>query len=141
MFRPKVQGELAELKFMYEAYRLGLVISKPYGDNQKYDFITDHNGVLNRVQVKSVGVKNKNRCYVGHMQHGHDSKLKYETGDYDIAAILIIPEEVWYIIPSDKISSTKIRLFCNCEIKHTHKSLTGKFECYINRWELLGFRA
>src|SRR5512138_814516 len=35
----KCQGDVAELLFPYRTVALGLIVSKPYGDNAKYDFL------------------------------------------------------------------------------------------------------
>jgi PD-(D/E)XK endonuclease len=37
----KRRGELAELVFLLIATRMGFAVSKPYGDNERYDFIVD----------------------------------------------------------------------------------------------------
>jgi hypothetical protein len=37
----KHRGELAELVFLLIATRMGFAVSKPYGDNERYDFILD----------------------------------------------------------------------------------------------------
>jgi len=50
----KHQGEWAEVRFLDQAFRRGLHVSKPYGDNTAYDFIVDSRSRLTRVQVKSV---------------------------------------------------------------------------------------
>ncbi len=49
----KRQGELSELAFVYKAASLGFIVAKPYGDNERYDFVLDSGERLWRVQVKS----------------------------------------------------------------------------------------
>src|SRR5438477_12810869 len=49
----KRQGELSELAFVYKAASLGFIVAKPYGDNERYDFVVDSGQRLWRVQVKS----------------------------------------------------------------------------------------
>ena len=50
---PKLRGEIAEMAFLLKTARLGLCVSKPYGDSYAYDFIVDTGTRLWRVQVKS----------------------------------------------------------------------------------------
>ena len=49
----KMRGEWAELRFMARASEQGLRVSKPWGESSPYDFITEHEEKLLRVQVKS----------------------------------------------------------------------------------------
>lgn len=37
----KSKGELTEMRFMVEATKQGFIVSKPFGDNQRYDFVID----------------------------------------------------------------------------------------------------
>ena len=48
----KRTGELAEAAFLLKAESLGLRVSKPWGDSERYDFLLDSSGRLCRVQVK-----------------------------------------------------------------------------------------
>src|SRR5437868_14080986 len=50
---PKKRGGWVELQFMARAAHHGLTISKPWGDTARYDFIVEHGGRFQRVQVKS----------------------------------------------------------------------------------------
>ncbi len=54
----KDRGDLAEMQFMVAVSSRGLVVSKPYGDNEKYDLIVDAGWRrLWRVQVKSTAAR------------------------------------------------------------------------------------
>ncbi len=43
---PKRQGELAELAFVMKAMSMGFLVSKPWGDSDRYDFVADAGGRL-----------------------------------------------------------------------------------------------
>ena len=49
----KAKGELGEMIFLHKASSLGFGVAKPFGDNERYDFILDSGERLWRVQVKS----------------------------------------------------------------------------------------
>lgn len=53
MLESKQIGNLTELQCITSFYELGYKVSLPYGENSRYDFIADINGVLIRVQVKT----------------------------------------------------------------------------------------
>ncbi|KKN22847.1 hypothetical protein LCGC14_0911130 [marine sediment metagenome] len=46
-------GFLNEMKVMVELLSQGFVVSKPQGDYCPYDLISDHKGILHRLQIKS----------------------------------------------------------------------------------------
>ena len=55
----KQKGEWAEVCFLWRASTLGFIVSKPFGDNARYDFVVDAGAGLLRVQVKSVSVAHR----------------------------------------------------------------------------------
>lgn len=129
----KQQGELIELAFYYKAYQKGIIISKPFGDNAKYDFITDKNG-LKRIQVKSSSCKDtsvRNNTYKIATSHGGSIKKIYSKKDIDFFACYIIPEDTWYIIPVEEVNTIRLSLF-----PHVLKSFS-KYEKFKEAWDLL----
>ena len=53
MIDVKQRGNLTELQCITSFYELGHKVSIPYGENSRYDFIADIQGILIRVQVKT----------------------------------------------------------------------------------------
>jgi hypothetical protein len=49
----KMKGDISEARALFEFLKLGVPVSLPYGDNQRYDMIAEFNGKLNRIQVKT----------------------------------------------------------------------------------------
>ena len=129
----KNQGELVELRFYVKAYEQGLIVSKPFGDNAKYDFIIDSGQMRNRVQVKSVGSKDTssraNRYRIA-ATYGKDAKKLYTEKQIDCLAAYVIPLDVWYIIPVTELVSGSLSLF-----PHREKT-KGYYEKYREAWDL-----
>ena len=93
----KWAGEMAEAAFLHKAMELGLVVSKPWGDNSRYDFVVDTGERLLRVQVKSTSCLCEGRYAVA--AHGSDPKTGYSAEDIDFLVAHVPPEEAWYVIP------------------------------------------
>ena len=55
----KQKGNLTELQCITYLYQLGYKCSIPYGENSRYDFIVDIDGILIRVQVKTSSKKDE----------------------------------------------------------------------------------
>src|SRR5690242_19869612 len=101
MFRSrKQQGEWVELQFMARASAQGLTVSKPWGDSVQYDFAVEQGGRFKRVQVKGTA-SNDGRSYVCNTVCSAPKRKnrKYTREEVDFFAILVIPDEAWYIIP------------------------------------------
>jgi PD-(D/E)XK endonuclease len=97
------QGEAAEAGFMAKASNLGFAVAKPWG-RERYDFILDSGHNFWRVQVKST------RCgyYPTYWLTVASPKLQPYTKDQiDYLAAYIIPEDLWFIIPVEKIAGRK----------------------------------
>jgi hypothetical protein len=110
----KHQGDSAELKFMLLNHELGYIVSKPFGDNAKYDLIVDTKEHIERVQVKSTRRRDNSGgmdCYSCLVCSGSRSKNKYSSNDIDYVAIYVIPENAWYKIPVQEISGKSVKLY------------------------------
>jgi len=104
----KSLGELGELRFCANALERGIVVNTPFGDNSAYDCITEHNGLLRRVQVKASATpdmfgRNKGNYWGFHISRGTSRKRPYEGGDFDVLVAYIIPHDITFIIPSDEL--------------------------------------
>jgi hypothetical protein len=130
----KKLGELAELKFYTIAYENNFIISKPFGDNARYDFIVDCNGKLSRVQVKSTSYidrANRENRYSLVVGYGNKCKISYTENDIDIVAIFVFPENIWYIIQINKLDGKK-----KINLRPFDKNSKGKYEIFKMAWEL-----
>lgn len=110
----KQQGDTTELRFMLLNNELGYIVSKPFGDNAKYDLIVDTGDELQRVQVKSTKRKETSSgmdCYNCLVCSGSDSKQQYSDRDIDYIAIYVIPENAWYKIPVKEINGKTVKLY------------------------------
>lgn len=110
----KNQGDNAELRFMLLNHELGYIVSKPFGDNAKYDLIIDTGNSIERIQVKSTRRKETSSgmdCYNCLVCSGSKLKEKYSEKDIDYVAIYVIPEETWYKIPIKEIKGKTIKLY------------------------------
>jgi PD-(D/E)XK endonuclease len=62
---PKRRGEIAELAFIQKAVSLGFGVAKPWGDEDRCDYILDAGGRFWRVQVRSTAYES-HRVYAVH---------------------------------------------------------------------------
>ena len=95
---PKARGEWAEMRFMARAAEENLIVTKPFGDSARYDFIVEHDGCLSRIQVKSTASKQYN-SYACNLRTGRGEM--YTENEIDFLAAYIIPLDIWYIVPAD----------------------------------------
>ena len=110
----KTQGDNAELKFMLLSHELGHIISKPFGDNSKYDLIIDNGNDLEKIQIKSTSRKDTSSgmdCYNCLVCSGSKQKQKYNEKDVDFIVIYVIPENTWYKIPVKEIKGKTVKLY------------------------------
>lgn len=127
---PKRQGEVAELVFMRKALSLGFRVSKPWGEDSRYDFIVDCAGHLTRVQVKSVAVPQHDAFPIS-AGSGHHSKGAYTRRDIDLLAAYVIPADAWYLIPVSAFTPVKTIRLC------PHRPSRRRFESFREAWHLL----
>lgn len=124
---PKARGEWVESVFMARAGELGFAVSRPWGDSRSYDFVVGQPGHFVSVQVKST------LCRSG---GGYECCIKgkkdepYEPGSFDFLAAYVVLEDVWYILPAEKVAGREtVCLFS--------KSKYARYEDYQEAWQLL----
>lgn len=129
---PKARGELAEARFLAKALDLGFVVSKPFGDNARYDFILDWEGVISRVQVKSAWTRSRRGDYqfgASPAQLRGERPRPYHRNEIDFLVACIVPDDAWFIIPVAAIS-TRNHLMLTTRSSHP-------FARYRDAWDLL----
>lgn len=96
----EITGDQAESMFLVECGKRGISCSKPFSGRSAYDFITEINGVLYKVQVKTT------RHGKVHFSRGTGSSVKkktpYTDKDVDFFACLNAVNGVWTIVPYSK---------------------------------------
>ena len=126
----KKRGEWAEARFLVRAEELGLNVSKPWGESNRYDFAVEHHGQFLRVQVKSTTARH---------QDGYICSLKSKSGrtyacnEVDFFAVYLVLEDLWYIIPAD-LTIRKSSLMIAPGKGH-------KYEPFKEAWHLLSGNA
>ena len=130
----KRTGELAEAAFLHKAVGLGLKVTKPWGDSERYDFVVDAGERLWRVQIKCTAAVRAGGYHIQpiHFVYGK-KKVTYTAEDIDVLAAYIIPLDVWYVVPIEAIGAgTSLRLYPEGGCK------VARFEQFREGWELFG---
>ncbi len=97
---PKRMGELSELDFLRKSMGMGMIVSKPWGDSYKYDFVCDTGGRLWRVQVRSTEERFGHRGYAVHASVYVGRKIVGLTDkDIDVLVGYIVSRDIWYVVP------------------------------------------
>ena len=131
---PKRTGEVSEAAFLLKASSMGLRVSKPWGDSERYDFVVDSGGRFWRVQLKSTGVVHA-RGYEVQPIYGvyGRGKAGYTAEDIDVLAVHIRPCDVWYLLPVEVVALAKnLRFYPDIECK------CARWEGYREAWSVLG---
>jgi hypothetical protein len=129
------QGEWAELRFMSEATRHGLITMKPWTRGSIYDVVIGHEDRFERVQVKSAStlylpVRPPGQQPTIYVFNTCRHKKAYRESDFDFYALYVIPRDMWYIIPHKDVGRA-MRL-CVYPDDPGHR-----FERYREAWHLL----
>ena len=126
----KQLGEIGEAEFLAKASGMGFVVSKPWGDSNRYDFIVDSEGGLCRVQVKSAHKAGEHGSY-SVRAHGHSYEA-YGESEIDALVAYVVPLDVWYLFPVRVFRRLKtLKLFPGSRRKRS------KFEKWREAWGIL----
>ena len=128
---PKERGEWAELYFMMMAAGQGMKVSKPFGESGKYDVGVENQKRVLRVQVKSIAYTERNDEYRLRLMGRDPVRQRYPPGTVDFFAVLIIPVDVWYILPPEIVIATTRNL------AFSPKARRERYAEYWEAWHLL----
>jgi hypothetical protein len=136
----KRKGELAELRFMVAAAEHGLVVSHPYGDSSRYDFLTESDQrYICRVQVKSAHSP-QHGGYNVHIERICPSRRRapqvvpYTSDEIDFLVAYIAPADAWYIIPVGALPPRQTIWLCP---ERRRRGRPNPFEVFREAWHLL----
>jgi hypothetical protein len=129
----KQRGELAEIAFLYKASNLGFGVAKPWGDNQRYDFILSRGERLWQVQVKSTTRVSRRGYTVSTHKSSMRERIAYTPKEIDILVAYIVPREIYYVIPASAVQG----LTTLCLYPSGTRKGAGHFEQYREAWHLM----
>ncbi len=130
----KERGEWVEAQFIAQALRKGFKVLKPWGDSSTYDIGVEHGRQFFKMQVKltSYRVGNGYQCA---FKPNWKSK-RYTTKSVDFFAAYIVPENVWYVLPSSVVLKTKSDNLMLCPVRKPERN-RYLYEGYREAWKLL----
>ncbi len=127
---PKKRGELAEIRFLLAAASKGLMVAKPWGDSEPFDFLVGRDGRYLRVQVKSTNyAQYPGRYTVNCCQPG--CRKPYSPREVDVIAVYVVPEDQWYVFPIDVLKGVTM-----ITVSSRPRS-RGQYDGYLDAWHLL----
>jgi len=132
----KERGEYVELRFMVQAMLHGFQVSRPWGDSASYDIGLESGSRILRVQVKSTSYRT-GTGYFCQFKPSAGRKTKYSVEQIEFFAAYVIPQDVWYLIPSSALLGVPSKDGAMICPMRKHKKPYYKFECYREAWELL----
>lgn len=111
----KQKGNLTELQCLTAFIAEGCGVSIPYGDNSKYDFIADVNGILLKIQVKTSSFNDENSikfsCRTTHVNCAGVKNERYSADEIDFFATYW--DGKCYLVPIAECSTQKTLRFAS----------------------------
>ena len=128
----KARGELTEIRFLLLAASLGLVVCKPWGDSQPFDFIIycKRSRRCYRIQAKSSSFRRRTQYEVTTTRS--NVRRLYSKRQIDFLVAYIVPENAWYLIPIRALGKRKV-----IGVYPQNPQSRGMFEKYRDCWQLL----
>ncbi|HEX3550133.1 MAG TPA: group I intron-associated PD-(D/E)XK endonuclease [Candidatus Elarobacter sp.] len=109
----KTKGDLSELYVALAFAAKGFLMSKPIGENSRYDFIADDGEKLLRVQVKTGRIRGAVLMFSCCSTHGHRRsavKSRSNQGQIELLAVYCPDNGKVYIVPEAEMTRTHMYL-------------------------------
>ena len=107
MLTPRQQGDFGERAALHWLVGQGAYVSIPFGHSPHYDLISDFDGQLHRVQVKTSACRDKERwavtlCTRGGNQSWSGLVKRLDAAHFDRLFVLVADGRQWFI-PADRV--------------------------------------
>lgn len=122
----KLIGDLSELRVALALVDAGYAVSKPLGENCRYDLIADDGDRLHRVQVKTGRLRNgviRFNCSSSHAHRG--GKMRPYFGQVEYLAVYCPDTLKVYLLPEQELTAS---------VAHLRVSPTGNSMAKRIRW-------
>lgn len=107
-------GEISEAAVIFRSLEKGYAVSKPIGENQKYDLLLDMDNKIQRVQVKTArmngGALTATATSTIRQAGGKYKRIKYKISDIDLFAVYSPDLKKIYMIPATNSYGSNIVL-------------------------------
>ena len=130
----KDKGNIGEAIFLFKALKLGCIVSKPFGDNARYDYIIDWQNKLYKVQVKYCsGLANESFICPCSSSKNHTTNKRRTTynEDVDYLAFYLSSINEIVMIPIEEIGEKKTICFRKTPPKNNQKSKIHYVDDYL----------
>ncbi|HYY94391.1 MAG TPA: group I intron-associated PD-(D/E)XK endonuclease [Pyrinomonadaceae bacterium] len=104
------KGNLTEAKILAALVAAGYLVSVPFGEGHKYDFIIDDSVDLRRVQCKTGRVKKGVLLFNSYSQSGNGATKQGYYGLADVFAVLNPESGEVYLVPVENFGTTGVTL-------------------------------
>ena len=107
----KRKGNVGEAKCLAKMVELGVPVSIPFGDNERYDMIIEHNNHLEKIQVKYSSCQEREGSITFKVvsSTNHTTNKHLSNYDNDVDAFLLynsLNDEIYYL-PIDILNGKK----------------------------------
>ncbi len=106
----KLKGDISELRVAVALTEAGYAVSKPLGENQRYDLVADDGTRMLRVQVKSGRIRGEVVVFNCCSSHGHRRTVlssRPYTGQIDLLAVYCADNGKVYLVPEAELTRTR----------------------------------
>jgi hypothetical protein len=122
----KTKGDISELRVALALAELGYAVSKPLGENQRYDLIADDGDRLHRVQVKTGRIRGGVMKFNCTSTHGHRRtalKIRPYTGQIELLAVYCPENQKVYLVPEADLTRSSIHLRLVAPLNNMKKTI------------------
>lgn len=132
----KQKGEIAEAFVTYLLKQHGFNVLIPWGEDNKYDLVSEKNGIFKRIQVKYSTPKN-GTVEVRIRSCNNYNIIHYSPKDIDIIAVYSSNQRKVYFIPLKGIKNRSICKLRLVPTKNKQKKYVVMASNYEARFDLL----
>jgi len=124
-----------EAQCIAQAPRMGFKVLKPWGNSSSYDVGVEHGRQFFRMLVKSTSYRHWQWLSL-RIKPNRSGRTIDTTKNVDSFAAYVIPQNVWYVLPSSVMLKTKSHDLMLCPARRPRRD-RYLYEGYREAWNLM----
>ena len=118
-------GNIGESRVLFEFVKREIPVYLPFGDNETADLLAEFNGKINKIQIKTITIINKNNALefpTSRRPVGNNARIAYNEEEVDYFVFYCLELDKILLVPYKEVMNNKTSFTIKLDKSNNKKS-------------------
>ena len=118
-------GNIGESRVLFEFVKREIPVYLPFGDNETADLLAEFNGKINKIQIKTITIINKNNALefpTSRRPVGNNTRIAYNEEEVDYFVFYCLELDKILLVPYKEVMNNKTSFTIKLDKSNNKKS-------------------